>query len=289
MLQGKGRTAGGRHRRVWKVRTEGGMGVVPKGIGYGKAKKGGRGIGGQRVVRHRGGGEKQRGRKRVNGSLEGGTGRVRGIQKDPKRTGRVARRKVLDCAQLNGVGVEYKYVLAVEGRTVGNVVQYGVMGSRPSNEMTRNGDAEMGRRGSTMRRRDVREGEKVCNLEIREGKGGQRRRSAGIRGEVRKKETGWVVVRRKGGRRRRVKDDCTAVVGSVSGEGHFLRRRGKAGSNRHRGIRPTVRGEAMNPIDHPHGGRTRGGKPEVTPWAKRAKGVPTRKGRKGRGWSRMKG
>jgi large subunit ribosomal protein L2 len=141
-------------------------------------------------------------------------------------------------------------------------------------------------RGSNRQRKNRLGGIKVCNVEVRAGEGGKYRRSAGVSGVLRQKRHGFAQIRRKGGKRREVSDECTATVGMVSGEDHGKSCRGKAGTSRRRGWRPTVRGEAMNPVDHPHGGRTRGGRPEVTPWSRRAKGKPTRKkGKKrGRGW-----
>lgn len=259
---------------------------------------------------------KQGRRKRVNGGRESGRGRVLGIQYDPNRTGRVARRKVRSGERVGAERkTEYKYVLAVEGRRVGTVIKYGAgsevsveakqarrgqqgalasergsLGSTPqrgvSRRKGRGGGLEVSKRGSTVRRKEREQGSKVCNVEVREGEGGKYRRTAGARGEVRVKRGGKVQIRRMGGKRREVSEECTATVGRVSGEEHKKESRGKAGRKRRRGIRPTVRGEAMNPIDHPHGGRTRGGRPEVTPWTRRAKGKPTRKRGKalGKGW-----
>lgn len=219
---------------------------------------------------------KRRRRKRVKGGEESGRGRVRGIQYDPNRTGRIARRKVREEGKLERKK-KYKYTLAAEGRKVGQVIQYG-------EKEERRGKAQ--RRGSTKKRKNRAPGRKVCNVAVREGEGGKYRRSAGGRGEVRQKRHGYAQIRRKGGKRREVSEECTATVGMVAGEEHQKTSRGKAGRARRRGKRPTVRGEAMNPVDHPHGGRTRGGKAEVTPWARRAKGKPTRKKGKKRsvGW-----
>jgi ribosomal protein L2 len=330
--------------------------LVPRKKREGKRKTGGRNNQGKRTVRHRGGGVKQGRRKRVNGGREKGKGRVRGIQYDPIRTGRVARRKVREGERVGSERkTEYKYVLAVEGRRVGESIQYGegLVGKggatatatatatqQTLKERTRDGQhvaektvqhvaertvakkrvgqqtvakkrvgqqtvakkrvaqqtgaqqtvakqVELGvQKGSTVRRGRREAGSKVCNVEVSPGEGGKYRRAAGGRGEVRVKMGGRVQIRRMGGKRREVSEDCTATVGRVSGEDHRKERRGKAGRKRRRGIRPTVRGEAMNPIDHPHGGRTRGGRAEVTPWTRRAKGKPTRKRGKprGKGW-----
>lgn len=291
-------TTGQRHVRRIKVETKGGRGRVPRKVRVGKRKQGGRNNQGKRTVRHRGGGVKQGRRKRVNGGRETGRGRVRGIQYDPTRTGRVARRKVVEGDRVGSERkTEYKYVLAAEGRRVGDRIQYGAGGELASKgsqrKRKRTGSlARSGigiptrRRGSTVRRKERDPGRKVCNVEVSPGEGGKYRRTAGGRGEVRVKMGGRVQIRRMGGKRREVSEECTATVGRVSGEDHSKESRGKAGRKRRRGIRPTVRGEAMNPIDHPHGGRTRGGRAEVTPWTRRAKGKPTRKSGKarGKGW-----
>lgn len=268
---------------------------MPGALRKGKRGKAGRNNRGRVTVRHRGGGVKRQRRKRVNGGKEIGLGRVRGVQYDPNRTGRIARLKVRKGVN-RGEEREnkYKYVLAVEGRKVGDRIQYGErQGGRE--ELGREGGERLGRgrrlsigtevktRGSNRQRKNRVGGMKVCNVAVERGEGGKYRRSAGLSGELRQKRHGYAQIRRKGGKRREVSDECTATVGRVSGEEHRKECRGKAGSNRRRGWRPTVRGEAMNPIDHPHGGRTRGGRPEVTPWTRRAKGKPTRKKGKARG------
>jgi ribosomal protein L2 len=125
-------------------------------------------------------------------------------------------------------------------------------------------------------------GTHVFDLEITPGKGSQRVKTAGAHAE----RVFWdeahhrVLVRLPSKEQRWVLDSCMACIGHVANEDHQLKVAGKAGVTRHRGIRPTVRGTAMNPIDHPHGGRTAGGRPEVTPWSKIAKGKPTRSRRR---------
>lgn len=281
MLKRKGgNTVGQRHKRDMVVETEGGSKKVPKERRYGRKKSGGRNNRGVVTVGQKGGGVKRSRRKReakdenLNEKQERKRqrGRVRGIQYDPNRTGRVARRKVRKDGRERKN--EYKYVLAVEGRKVGEVVEYG--GGEGMKGVTL---------GSTVKRKR-RQGVLVCNVEVREGEGGKYRRSAGICGMRMASRGGKVKIRMKGGKYREVSTECTATVGRVTGEDHIKACRGKAGRSRRRGKRPKVRGEAMNPIDHPHGGRTRGGRAEVTPWSRRAKGVKTRKkGKKrGRGW-----
>lgn len=276
----KGVTPGQRHRVRMKVDTEGGRKKVPLSLRVGKKGKGGRNGTGRITVHHRGGGVKRLRRKRVNGGKEGGVGKVVGIQYDPNRTGRVGRRRTEKG--------EYKYVLAVEGRKVGERVQYGdnwegkEKEEKEREEKRRKGERKVKREGSTKKRKKREVGGRVCNREVEEGKGGKYVRTAGGSGVVLRKEEekGKVVVRRKTGVTREVSGECTGTQGKVSGEEHRMEKRGKAGRKRRRGKRPKVRGEAMNPVDHPHGGRTRGGRQEVTPWGKRAKGKKTRKKKK---------
>jgi large subunit ribosomal protein L2 len=276
------RRKGARHIRRRKVETEGGRQVVERSLCQGKKSEAGRNNQGRVAVRHRGGGVKRRRRKLVNGGQEMGLGRVRGVQYDPNRSGRIARRKVRKGERVGRErGNSYKYVLAAEGRTTGDRIQYGEVAGREARER-----GNVKTRGSTRLRSNRRGGIKVFNVSVGVGEAGKYRRSAGVRGVLRQKRHGLAQIRRKGGKRREVSDQCTATVGMVSGEEHNKACRGKAGSSRRRGWRPTVRGEAINPVDHPHGGRTRGGRPEVTPWSRRAKGKPTRKSNKKRtkGW-----
>jgi large subunit ribosomal protein L2 len=290
----RGGTAGQRHRSVLKIGMEGGMRQVCRSEVQGRRGQGGRNHRGRVTVRHRGGGVKRSRRKRVNGGAVGGYGRVRGIQYDPNRSGRIARRKVLRGETLGpergSFPQRYRYVLAVEGRKVGDCIRYGSgrNAERISAATVGSGiGAGIQLRGSHHQRKDRVGGRKVCNVSVIPGEGGKYRRSAGRSGQLRQKRQGRVQIRRKGGKRREVSEECTATVGMVSGEEHRKVCRGKAGTRRRRGWRPTVRGEAMNPVDHPHGGRTRGGRPEVTPWSRRAKGKPTRKEGKalGKGWA----
>lgn len=308
----------------------------------GKVSTGGRNNRGRRTVRHRGAGVKRARRRVESGQLlvlrskanttsspsdvKQRIGRVRSVGYDPGRSGKVARRKersLSDTSVVNkkvSVGKsEYVYVLAVEGREVGSVIQFSinnmwrvfthsVLQGKHSASNTTGLSSQAQRLGSTIRRSERAVGTKVCNMSVKEGGVGKYRRSGGVHGElvgvgVTSKEsvsdalaTGVVAhgkkvasetklvkqphqvqrvqIRREGGKRREVPGGCTATVGVVASS--FVRKK-KAGTNRRLGWRPTVRGEAMNPVDHPHGGRTRGGRPEVTPWARRAKGKRTRK------------
>lgn len=275
----------------------------------GKVSTGGRNNRGRRTVRHRGGGVKRARRRVESGMSQNGKriGRVRSVGYDPGRSGKIARRKVRGNGSVSKKS-EYVYVLAVEGREVGSVIQFSVdalgmggsVGSTARDAAPSDGLHSQSL-GSTRRRSEMAVGTKLCNLSLKEGGVGKYRRSGGVHGELvaqvaaqgvaseasagkgdAETEAGKAVgrktivqIRREGGKRREVPGWCTATVGVVARS--FVRHK-KAGTNRRLGWRPTVRGEAMNPVDHPHGGRTRGGRPEVTPWARRAKGVKTRKG-----------
>lgn len=260
----------------------------------GKVSTGGRNNRGRRTVRHRGGGVKRARRRVESGMSQSGKriGRVRSVGYDPGRSGKVARRKVRADGSVSKKS-EYVYVLAVEGREVGSVIQFSVDALGESSGAGTVAASDGSRLGSTRRRSEMAVGTKLCNMSLKEGGVGKYRRSGGVHGELvaqvasqgvaSEAEAGKAVgnsarkttvqIRREGGKRREVPGWCTATVGVVACS--FVRHK-KAGTNRRLGWRPTVRGEAMNPVDHPHGGRTRGGRPEVTPWARRAKGVKTR-------------
>jgi large subunit ribosomal protein L2 len=117
----------------------------------------------------------------------------------------------------------------------------------------------------------------VHNVELRAGGGGKIARSAGAYGQLVGRDAGWAILRLNSGETRRVRQECMATVGAVSNPDHMNEVTAKAGRTRWRGIRPTVRSIAMNPVDHPNGGRTKGGKHWATPWGKPTKGYKTRK------------
>jgi large subunit ribosomal protein L2 len=276
----KSYTPGKRHQLRRKWDTEGGVGWVPLSLREGKKQKSGRNNRGRITVRHRGGGKKRllrslypqttRGRLR-----ERGRGKVIGIQYDPNRSGRLALVEIS-----TPTGREYTYILAAEGRGVGARVHLG--GSVQGGEGERK---EEGRRvGSVLALKEIPVGSTVFNLELDPGKGGKYVRAAGTGAVLLRKPEGKALLRLPSGTRIEVSLDCLAMVGRVGGEEHRREALGKAGRARNRGWRPTVRGEAMNPVDHPHGGRTRGGRPEVTPWGRRAKGKPTRSRKKTSRW-----
>jgi large subunit ribosomal protein L2 len=294
----KPRTPGQRHvvRRVRKE--EGGSQRVPKVLRTVKKEWAGRNQTGRITVRHRGAGCKRLRRERNRPRRERWTdvrGVVAGIQYDPNRTGYVALVRVVDGSidgRMDGViegdakgagtrarvrpGSRY-YTIATTGRRVGDVVYV-----RPNRE--RRAATEVRTNGSTLTRGSIPVGRVVCWLERQPGSGGTYVRAAGTSGLLLQKEDKHVVVRLPSGTLVRVSSEATAVLGSVAGEDHALEVRGKAGTSRRLGIRPTVRGDAMNPVDHPHGGRTRGGRRERTPWSRRAKGKPTRRSTKVSRW-----
>ena len=117
----------------------------------------------------------------------------------------------------------------------------------------------------------------VHNVELKPGRGGQMARSAGSYVQLVGRDAGWAILKLNSGETRRVRAECMATVGAVSNPDHSNQIIGKAGRTRWRGSRPTVRSIAMNPVDHPNGGRTKGGKHWATPWGKPTKGAKTRK------------
>ncbi len=137
--------------------------------------------------------------------------------------------------------------------------------------------------GNAMRIKNIPVGSIVHNVEMRPGKGGQIARSAGTYVQIVGRESGYAQIKLNSGEVRRVPQDCMATVGAVSNADHMNTKLGKAGRKRWMGVRPTVRGVAMNPVDHPHGGgegRTSGGRHPVTPWGKGTKGTKTRKNKR---------
>ena len=257
-------TPGQRHLKR-RVDTEQGPSQIPKELRYGKKKTGGRNNRGRITAFHRGGGYKQLLRQvqqmlpndiRKNDITS--TGEVVAIHYDPRRTARLALIKSNENT--------YTYMLAAEGMNVGAKVQMGKGASST--------------RGSTLYLKDIPIGTDIYSVEMQPGEGAKRVRSAGTKAILLRHEEESVVIRLPSGEQRRINGMCTAVIGQVGCTDHLLETIGKAGRNRNRGQRPIVRGVAMNPIDHPHGGRTKGGVPTVTPQARVAKGQATRNKRK---------
>jgi len=234
-----------------------------KGDPYGpllekKSKSGGRNNNGRITTRHRGGGHKQRYRvidfKR---NKEGIKATVERIEYDPNRTAHIALIKYSDG--------ERSYIIAPKGLKAGDTV---VSGSAAPISI-----------GNCMPLRNVPLGSVIHCIELKPGKGAQVARSAGAAVQLVAKEGEYATLRLRSGEMRKVLSRCRAVLGEVSNSEHSLRSLGKAGATRWRGVRPTVRGVAMNPVDHPHGGgegRTSGGRHPVSPWGTPTKGYKTR-------------
>jgi len=221
--------------------------------------KGGRNNHGRITTRHQGGGNKKLYRvidfKRDKEDIPG---KVKTLEYDPYRSARIAL-----VAYVDG---EKRYIIAPLGLKVGDMVQSG-----------KNADIKI---GNAMQLKDIPVGTVVHNVELRPGKGGQLARSAGTYAQLLSKEGEYCHLRLPSGEIRLVKSECKATIGQVSNPDHENEVIGKAGKARWLGIRPTVRGTAMNPVDHPHGGgegRTKGGRHPVTPWGMPTKGYKTRK------------
>lgn len=223
-------------------------------------KRAGRNVRGKITVRHRGGGHKRRYRlidfKRDKADIPG---RIASIEYDPNRSARIALVVYADG--------EKRYILAPLGVKVGDTV---VSGNR----------VEI-RPGNTLPLRNIPLGTQIHNIELQPGKGGQMVRSAGASAQLLAKDkANYVTVRLPSGEERYILENCLATIGQVGNVEHGNVKLGKAGRKRHMGIRPTVRGSAMNPNDHPHGGGE--GRSPIgmagpkTPWGKPAQGRRTR-------------
>lgn len=221
-------------------------------------KSGGRDNHGHISMRRLGGGHKRKYRiidfKR---NKHGVTATVQHIEYDPNRSARIALVEYADG--------EKRYILHPKGLAVGDTIVSG-----------KGSDV---RTGNAMPLREVPLGTAVHNVELKPGKGGQMARSAGTSVQVVAKEGEYVTLRMASTEMRMVHGDCLGTIGEVGNAEHELISWGKAGKTRWMGRRPKVRGEVMNPVDHPHGGRTRGGRNVVSPWGKK-EGVKTRNKKK---------
>jgi len=225
-----------------------------------KKSQAGRNFRGKVTVRHRGGGEKRRLRiidfKRDKIDIPG---RVAAIEYDPNRSARIALIYYVDG--------EKRYILAPLGLNVDDKIMSGP-------------DAEI-KPGNTLPMRAMPTGIEIHNIEMQKGRGGQIVRSAGASAQLMVKEGEYVLLRLPSGEIRRVRSECMATIGQIGNLEHQNINLGKAGRKRHMGWRPTVRGSAMTPRDHPHGGgegRSPIGLPgPKTPWGKPAMGYKTRK------------
>jgi large subunit ribosomal protein L2 len=223
-------------------------------------KKAGRNSQGKITIRHRGGGAKRKLRiidfKR---DKFGVPGRVAAIEYDPNRSARLALIYYADG--------EKRYILAPLGLNVGNTIKSGT-------------DAEI-RPGNTLPLKSIPSGTQIHNIELQKGRGGQLVRSAGAAAQLMVKEGDYALVRLPSNEVRRIRSECLATIGQIGNVDHQNISIGKAGRNRWLGWRPTVRGSAMSPRDHPHGGgegRSPIGMPgPKTPWGKPALGYRTHK------------
>ena len=223
-----------------------------------KSRTGGRNNNGRITTRHRGGGHKKHYRvidfKRDKDGIDG---RIERIEYDPNRTAHIALVLYADG--------ERRYIIAPKGLRAGDPVKSGR-------------DAAI-KNGNCLPLRNIPVGTVVHCIEMKPGKGAQIARSAGAAVQLVAREGQYATLRLRSGEMRKVPTRCRATVGEASNSEHNLEKLGKAGAKRWRGVRPTVRGVAMNPVDHPHGGgegRTSGGRHPVSPWGTPTKGFKTR-------------
>ena len=242
------------------VNTEVTKSTPEKSLTVTRKKNSGRNNQGKITVRHQGGGVKRKYRvidfKRNKFDVPG---TVASIEYDPNRTANIAL--------VNYADGEKRYILAPKDLNVGDVIMSG-----------EKADIKVGNALPIML---IPVGTVNHNIELRPGKGGELARSAGASAQILGRETDYVLVRLSSGEQRKVLGTCMATIGVVGNEDSSLVKIGKAGRKRHMGIRPTVRGSAMNPNDHAHGGGEGrapiGRKQPMTPWGKPALGIKTRK------------
>jgi len=231
-------------------------GAPVKMLVEGKSRTGGRNNHGRTTMRHIGGGHKQAYRlvdfRRRKFDLEASVER---LEYDPNRTAFLALLKYEDG--------ELSYILAPQRLAAGDRVV--------------SGEKVDVKPGNAMPLASMPIGTIVHNVELKPARGGQVARSAGSYVQLVGRDAGWAILKLNSGETRRVRQECMATVGAVSNPDHANISIGKAGRTRWQGIRPTVRSTAMNPVDHPNGGRTKGGKHWATPWGKPTKGYKTRK------------
>ncbi len=223
-----------------------------------QSHSGGRNNQGRITTRHRGGGHKQHYRlidfRRNKDNIPA---RVERLEYDPNRSAHIALLLYADG--------ERRYIIAPRGLKAGDTVS--------------SGSAVPIKAGNALPLRNVPVGSTIHCVEMKPGKGAQMMRSAGASAQLVAREGSYATLRLRSGEMRKVHVDCKATIGEVGNAEHSLRSLGKAGAKRWLGIRPTVRGVVMNPVDHPHGGgegRTSGGRHPVTPWGVPTKGHKTR-------------
>lgn len=250
-------------RAVIKVVTPGlHKGAPVAGLIESQSKHAGRNNNGHITTRHKGGGHKQHYRMiDFKRNKDGVPAQVERLEYDPNRTATIALLCYADG--------ERRYIIAPKGLAVGQQV---ASGSEAPIKV-----------GNTLPIRNIPVGTTIHCVEMVPGKGAQLARSAGTSAQLLAREGVHAQLRLRSGEIRRVHVECRATIGEVGNEEHSLRSIGKAGGNRWRGIRPTVRGVAMNPIDHPHGGgegKTASGMHPVSPWGTKTKGYRTRRNKR---------
>ena len=230
-----------------------------------QSKKAGRNNHGRITMRHQGGGHKQHYRiidfKRGKDTIPA---KVERLEYDPNRSANLALLLYADG--------ERRYIIAPKGIAV-------------DAQLVSGPEAPI-KAGNALPLRNIPVGTTIHCIEMQPGKGAQLARSAGASVQLLAREGSYAQLRLRSGEIRKVHVDCRATIGEVGNEEHNLRSIGKAGAKRWRGIRPTVRGVAMNPIDHPHGGgegRTSSGRPPVSPWGTQTKGYKTRRNKRTQG------
>jgi large subunit ribosomal protein L2 len=255
-------TSAGRRFVVKVVNPELHRGAPYKPLLDSQHRTGGRNNAGRITTRHQGGGHKQHYRiidfKR---DKDGIAAEVERLEYDPNRTANIALLKYRDG--------ERRYIIAPRGVSAGDVLM--------------SGSGSAIRPGNAMPLRSIPVGSVIHCVELKPGRGAQIARSAGASVQLVAREGSYATLRLRSGEMRRVLTECRATLGEVGNSEHSLRSLGKAGAQRWRGKRPTVRGVAMNPVDHPHGGgegKTSGGRHPVTPWGVPTKGYKTRKNKR---------
>lgn len=251
-------TSPGRRFQVKVVNKELHKGAPCKSLLENKRKSGGRNNTGRITTRHVGGGHRQHYRlvdfKRRKDDVPA---RVERLEYDPNRSANIALLLYADG--------ERRYIIAPKGLSAGAEVVSGVHAQIAT--------------GNCLPMRNIPVGTVIHCIEMKAGKGAQLARSAGASVQLIAREGAYATIRLRSGEMRKVPIDCRATIGEVGNSEHALIKLGKAGAKRWRGVRPTVRGVVMNPVDHPHGGgegRTSGGRHPVTPWGVPTKGYKTR-------------
>ncbi|MDY0005312.1 MAG: 50S ribosomal protein L2 [Spongiibacteraceae bacterium] len=255
-------TSPGRRFQVRIVTPELHKGAPHKALLEPQSRNGGRNNNGRITTRHVGGGHKQHYRLvDFRRNKDGIPGKIERLEYDPNRTAHIALVLYADG--------ERRYIIAPKGVQAGDVLE--------------SGDGAAIKPGNCLPLRNIPLGSVVHCIEMKPGKGAQLARSAGAGVQLVAREGQYATLRLRSGEMRKVLAECRATLGEVSNGEHSLRKLGKAGAARWRGVRPTVRGVAMNPVDHPHGGgegRTSGGRHPVTPWGVPTKGYKTRKNKR---------